>query len=67
MLSGERVQRQEKDERYPWIYDYIKESQEEELTDSINSLIKHDLTKKMLSYDYKRVLEGASQIIKICK
>lgn len=67
VLSGERVQRQEKDEKYPWICDYVKENQEDELTESISSLIKHDLAKRMLSLDYKRVLDAASQIIKICK
>jgi hypothetical protein len=45
----------------------VKENQEDELTESIGSLIKHDLAKRMLSLDYKRVLDAASQIIKICK
>ena len=67
VLSAERVRRQEKDERYPWLFDYIKESQEEDLVESINGLIKQDLAKKMLSMDYRRVLDAASQIIKMCK
>lgn len=67
VLASERVLRQEKDERYPWMCDTILESQEEELIDSFNCLFKPELSKKMLSLDYRKVIDAASQIIKLCK
>ncbi len=35
--------------------------------EDIEKLIRPELTKRLLSFEYKRVLEGAIQIMKLCK
>jgi hypothetical protein len=47
--------------------DEIKEHQEESIRSEMERLINYDLSKKLLSFDYKRVIEGVVQVIKLSK
>lgn len=67
VLASERVQRQENDERCPWIGDNIKDSQEEELIEAINCLFKPDTARKMVSMDHRKVNEACQHIMRLCK
>ena len=62
----QRVERVSSEDTYIWRLDEIRETQEELIRTDIESLIREDIAKKMLSFDYKRVVEGASILVKAC-
>ena len=45
----------------------VKDSQEEELIDSISCLFKDDLGRKMMSMDHRKLNDSCQQLIRLCK